>query len=276
MENKDFRTLKRIIEYINNIERYCINLKDKDQFAGNSMCSEAVCFDLLQIGELVKDGLSEECKALINTIPWNQIKGLRNRIVHGYDGIDFQIIFETVKNDIPQMKEELQKYIFMENKENIKIIDAIEHPEEVRELFTEYTDMLIENDSSFKEYLSVQNYDDEISHLEHKYGRPDGRLYIVYCEDKLAGCVGLRKLDAENCELKRLYVRPDFRGRHLGRILTELIINEAKKIGYSHMLLDTLPFLKAAIKMYRDFGFYEIPCYNDSPMDSTIFMKLDL
>ena len=164
----------------------------------------------------------------------------------------------------------------MENKEWLRIIDAIEHPEEVRELFTEYTDMLIENDSSFKEYLSVQNYDDEISHLEHKYGRPDGRLYIVYCEDKLAGCVGLRKLDAENCELKRLYVRPDFRGRHLGRILTELIINEAKKIGYSHMLLDTLPFLKAAIKMYRDFGFYEIPCYNDSPMDSTIFMKLDL
>ena len=158
----------------------------------------------------------------------------------------------------------------------LKIIDAIGHPEEVRELFTEYTDMLIENDSTFKEYLAVQNYDDEIAHLEHKYGRPDGRLFIVYCEGKLAGCVGLRRLDAESCELKRLYVRPEFRGKHLGKILTELIIKEAREIGYEFMLLDTLPFLEAAIKMYRDFGFYEIPCYNDSPMDSTIFMKLDM
>lgn len=158
----------------------------------------------------------------------------------------------------------------------IKMVYAYNHTEEVSQLFTEYTDMLIENDSSFQKYLDIQNYSDEMEHLESKYGLPEGRLYLVYCDEELAGCIGLSKIDNQNCEMKRLYVRPKFRGRKVGNLLVEKIIDDAKKIGYSHMLLDTLPFLKSAIHMYKKYGFYEIDSYNDSPMDTSIYMKLDL
>ena len=158
----------------------------------------------------------------------------------------------------------------------IKMVYAYDHTEEVSQLFTEYTDMLIENDSSFQKYLDIQNYSEEMEHLESKYGLPEGRLYLVYCDEELAGCIGLRKIDNKKCEMKRVYVRPKFRGRKIGNLLVEKIIDDAKKIGYSHMLLDTLPFLKSAIHMYKKYGFYEIDSYNDSPMDTSIYMKLDL
>ena len=158
----------------------------------------------------------------------------------------------------------------------IKMVYAYDHTEEVSQLFTEYTDMLIENDSSFQKYLDIQNYSEEMEHLESKSGLPEGRLYLVYCDEELAGCIGLRKIDNQNCEMKRLYVRPKFRGRKIGNLLVEKIIDDAKKIGYSHMLLDTLPFLKSAIHMYKKYGFYEIESYKDSPMDTSIYMKLDL
>ena len=76
--------------------------------------------------------------------------------------------------------------------------------------------------------------------------------------------------------MNRLYVRPRFRGKHIGEQLVKKIIADAKEIGYQHMLLDTLPPLKSAIYMYRKLGFYDISCYNDSPIDTTIFMQLDL
>ena len=76
--------------------------------------------------------------------------------------------------------------------------------------------------------------------------------------------------------MKRLYVRPQFRGKKMGEKLLEVILQDAREIGYKAMLLDTLPFLKTAIKMYQRRGFYEIPCYNDSPIDTTIYMKIDL
>lgn len=136
--------------------------------------------------------------------------------------------------------------------------------------------MLIENDESFKKYLDIQNYDKEIEHLEAKYGIPDGRLYLIYCDDELAGCIGLRKTDDQTCEMKRLYIRPEFRGKKLGNILVEKIIADAKEIGYFYMLLDTLPFLQSAIHIYIKFGFYEIESYNNSPMAASIYMKLDL
>lgn len=86
----------------------------------------------------------------------------------------------------------------------------------------------------------------------------------------------MRKIDAQNCEMKRLYVRPEFRGKRIGNQLVKRIINDAKEIGYAHMLLDTLPFLQSAIHMYKQYGFYEIQSYNDSPMDTLIYMRLDL
>ena len=159
----------------------------------------------------------------------------------------------------------------------IKMVYAYDHTEEVSQLFTEYTDMLIENDSSFQKYLDIQNYSEEMEHLESKYGLPEGRLYLVYCDEELAGCIGLRKIDNQNCEMKRLYVRPKFRGRKIGNLLVEKIIDDAKKIGYSHMLLDTLPFLKVQYICIKNMvSFYEIDSYNDSPMDTSIYMKLDL
>lgn len=96
----------------------------------------------------------------------------------------------------------------------IKIVSAYELKEEVRALFSEYTEMLIKNDESFKKYLDIQNYDEEIEHLEMKYGMPYGRLYLIYFDEKLAGCIGLRKIDNQNCEMKRLYIRPEFRGKN--------------------------------------------------------------
>ena len=159
---------------------------------------------------------------------------------------------------------------------NMEIKFAYKYRDEVKLLFTEYTKMLVENDPKFQEYLDLQNYDDELDHLEAKYGLPDGRLYLLFCEGKAAGCIGLRKIDEESCELKRLYVRPEFRNQGLGSALVEKIINDAREVGYSQILLDTLPFLESAIRMYRSFGFYEIESYNNSPMDTSIYMRLDV
>lgn len=159
---------------------------------------------------------------------------------------------------------------------SIEIVQGYEHPQEIGMLFSEYTNMLIENDSSFRKYLDIQHYDEEIKHLETKYGLPYGRLFLAYCDGETAGCIGLRKIDERNCEMKRLYVRPEFRGKKIGKQLIQQIITDAKEIGYSYMLLDTLPFLEEAILVYKKFGFYEIECYNDSPMSTSIYMKLDL
>ncbi len=158
----------------------------------------------------------------------------------------------------------------------LKIVPAYDFPKEISTLFSEYTEMLIAGDPLFQEYLNIQNYDEELEHLDIKYGLPSGRLYLAFCDRKLAGCIGLRKIDDQNCEMKRLYVRPAFRGKNIGGELIQQILKDAKKIGYSHMLLDTLPFLKSAIHMYKAYGFYEIPSYNDSPMNTSIYMKLDL
>lgn len=158
----------------------------------------------------------------------------------------------------------------------IKILPAYDHPEEVRTLFSEYTDLLAEGDPSIRDYLAVQNYEEELRHLEKKYGLPEGRLYLAYQDDQPAGCIGLRKMDQENCEMKRLYVRPVYRGCRLGGLLVEKILEDAKVIGYRHVLLDTLPFLQNAVHLYQKYGFYEIPKYNNSPMDCGIYMRLDL
>jgi len=158
----------------------------------------------------------------------------------------------------------------------IEIIPAYDQPQEIGKLFAEYTDMLIAGDPSFRNYLDIQNFDEEVLHLEAKYGLPYGRLYLARCDGETAGCIGLRKLDGQNCEMKRLYVRPQFRGKRLGEQLVQKIIGDAKEIGYAHMLLDTLPFLESAIGLYKKSGFYAIDRYNDSPMDSALYMQLDL
>lgn len=159
----------------------------------------------------------------------------------------------------------------------VKFVPAFDHAETIRSLFIEYTDMLIAGEPSFATYLmDIQHFDDEIRHLEIKYGPPEGRLYLVYWEDELAGCVGLKKVDEKSAEIKRLYVKPDFRGHRIGDEMVQRIITDARESGYRHLLLDTLPFLKTAIAMYKRLGFYEIPSYNGSPMENLVYMKYDL
>lgn len=158
----------------------------------------------------------------------------------------------------------------------LELIPAYGHQEEIVTLFTEYTDMLMAQDEIVRQYLILQHYEKELEHPESKYGMPEGRLYLAYWNGCLAGCIGLRKLDENRGELKRLYVRPDFRGRQIGEQLIRRILDDAREIGYRHVLLDTLPFLHAAIRLYRKIGFYEIGCYNDSPVETTIFLQYDI
>lgn len=158
----------------------------------------------------------------------------------------------------------------------MEFLNGLEHPDRVGLLFREYTDMLVANDPKFESYLELQDYDEELLHLERKYGPPRGALILAAEEGEAAGCIALREMDSARCELKRLYVRPAFRGRGLGRALTDMIIRHAREAGYREILLDTLPFLQSAQRIYRAAGFREIEKYNDSPMDGATYMKLEL
>ena len=158
----------------------------------------------------------------------------------------------------------------------MEFVNGLDYPREIGELFREYTDMLVEGDPKFAYYLELQSYDEELRHLEGKYGPPRGKLILAREDGAAAGCIALKEIDETRCELKRLYVRPAFRGRALGRTLTGLIIDAARQAGYREMLLDTLPFLQSAQRIYRAAGFREIEKYNDSPMDDATYMKLEL
>ncbi len=159
---------------------------------------------------------------------------------------------------------------------NIEIVDGYVFKDEIKSLFNEYTEMLVQKDEKFKNYLELQNYDHEIENLEKKYGRPHGRLYLVLFDNSPIGCIALRKIDEVNCELKRLYIKPQYRGKNIGSTLIKLVTDDAKEIGYKHILLDTLPFLTTAIDLYKKLGFYVIESYNNSPMDNLIYLKYDL
>lgn len=158
----------------------------------------------------------------------------------------------------------------------MQIVLAYDKLDDIRQLFQEYTAMLVETDEAVKACLAAQGYGDELDHVEEKYGLPDGRLYGVCGDDgRLVGCAAIHRLDETCCELKRLYVQPAYRGRGLSRLLMDQCIGEAKQIGYKQMRLDTLPFMTAAMGFYRQYGFYEIPPYYDNPIPA-IFMQKDL
>lgn len=159
----------------------------------------------------------------------------------------------------------------------LTFVSGLEHPAQIVELFTEYTQMLVDTDPSFAGYLQQQNYQHEIEDLPYKYGpQVGGVLHLVLADGKPAGCIGLRKLDETRCEMKRLYVRPEYRRHKLGEMLVQRILQDARELGYKQMLLDTLPQLDSAIRLYQRYGFDFIPCYNDSPVEATLFMGKDL
>ena len=140
---------------------------------------------------------------------------------------------------------------------------------QVRQLFVEYADSLGVD-------LSFQDFERELAELPGDYTPPTGRLLLASVEDSLAGCVALRQFEPGVCEMKRLYVRPAFRQTGLGRQLAQHVITEARAIGYRRMLLDTLPTMKTAQKLYRDLGFVTVPAYRFNPIEGTSFMALVL
>ena len=141
---------------------------------------------------------------------------------------------------------------------------------QARTLFREYEAWL-------KLDLCFQNFEKELAELPGAYAAPSGRLLLAFEGNQLAGCVALRTLDENVCEMKRLFLRPQFHGRGLGRELAERIIAEARAIGYQRMRLDTLSEqMGSAIALYRALGFQEIAPYTSNPVPGALFMELPL
>ena len=153
----------------------------------------------------------------------------------------------------------------------IEIVEAHagERLQQVRELFAEYA-------ASLEVSLDFQDFDAEQAGLPADYAPPEGRLLAALSGAQAAGCVALRRLDEEVCEMKRLYVRPPFRRARVGRLLVEAVMGEARRAGYARMRLDTLPSMESARALYVSLGFRPIAPYRYNPIPGTAFMELDL
>jgi putative acetyltransferase len=137
----------------------------------------------------------------------------------------------------------------------------------VCELFVEYVHWLNVD-------LCFQGFNEELATLPGAYAPPDGRLLIALHDGQAAGCIALRRFDGETGEVKRLWVRPAFRGTGLGRRLAERLVSEARACGYSRLVLDTLSSMGSAIALYRSLGFREIEAYYHNPIPGAVYMEL--
>jgi GNAT superfamily N-acetyltransferase len=140
---------------------------------------------------------------------------------------------------------------------------------EVRALFDEYQRHLALD-------LSFQGWQDELDRLPGEYLPPSGALLFGRDGDRVAGCVAMRPAGGDACEMKRLYVRPEWSGRGLGRALSEAIVDEARRAGYARMRLDTLRRLEPALRLYESMGFREIPAYRANPLADVVYLELAL
>jgi putative acetyltransferase len=146
---------------------------------------------------------------------------------------------------------------------------TLDEIEAVQNLFREYEQFLGVD-------LCFQSFDEELASLPGKYGPPDGVLLIAIDDKNFAGCVALRKLEEGICEMKRLFVRSKYRGQGLGRRLAKQIIDEAVKLGYSSMRLDTLNKLIEAMRLYESLGFKRRDPYYHNPLSGVLYWELEL
>ena len=153
----------------------------------------------------------------------------------------------------------------------LRILGADDHVEleQVRQFFRNYAAWLGVD-------LDYQNFGEEMASLPGAYAAPAGRLFFAEFEGRPAGCVGIRPSSDGVCEMKRLYVEPDMRGNGIGRQLALAAIKAAKALGYRKVMMDTLPAMRIAVKLYRELGFKEAPAYYPTPVEGTLFLALDL
>jgi ribosomal protein S18 acetylase RimI-like enzyme len=152
----------------------------------------------------------------------------------------------------------------------IQLVDQSPALDQVRELFLEYARSL-----DFE--LCFQSFDQELAELPGRYAPPDGRLFLATIATQPAGCIALRPLSPTSCEMKRLWVRPAYRGHGLGLALCRRLIDEARAIGYETMRLDTIGASMArAVALYRSLGFKQIEPYYDNPIAGALYLELRL
>jgi putative acetyltransferase len=155
----------------------------------------------------------------------------------------------------------------------LRIKHIIEEGDElntIRELFREY-------EKELNEDICFQSFEEELKTPLKKYGLPDGDLMLAYWNDDVAGCIALTKMkDAGVCEMKRLYVKPEFRKNKIGRILIEELMNSAKERNYEKMRLDTFLKLESAVHLYKKYGFENISAYYNNPLPNVVYMEKQL
>ena len=140
---------------------------------------------------------------------------------------------------------------------------------QARELFIEYA-------AESKLDLCFQGFEEELASLPGKYAPPRGSLLLAREGEWIAGCGALRELEEDVCEMKRLFVRPAFRGRGAGKLLAQELVEEARRIGYAAMRLDTLAPMRAALTLYDALGFRRIPAYYANPLPEVVYLELKL
>lgn len=152
----------------------------------------------------------------------------------------------------------------------MQIVDGTAYLDEVKSLIIEYTEFLNRN-------LDFQGLDEELKDLKAKYAGKEGEILVALSDEGFVmGCVAYHRHDERRCEMKRLFVKQEYRKLKVGEKLVEEIINHARQNGFLEMVLDTIVPLKAAICLYKKFGFVECAPYYNNPMDDVIYMRLDL
>lgn len=139
----------------------------------------------------------------------------------------------------------------------------------VRELFREYA-------KSLNFDMCFEGFTEELNQLPGDYAKPRGALYIAFCDDQPAGCVAMRPLDETRCEMKRLFVRPQYRKMGIGKMLSQHLMRDAAELKYTMLCLETLNSMESAVRLYKTLGFCEIEPYCGHPFHDTLYLGIDL